>query len=110
LPEEEQYFELLGSGHRTPRADIRARVRFDLLNLVDGPGVASLPVFDVIFCRNVLIYLTPDARRTVLQRFYHRLRPGGALVLGHSESLLHVENPFGLWPLGRGLAYRRSAP
>ncbi len=110
LPEEEQYFEVLGSGHRTPRADIRSRVRFDVLNLVDGPGVAALPVFDVIFCRNVLIYLTPEARRTVLQRFHHRLRPGGALVLGHSESLLHVENPFGLWPMGRGLAYRRSAP
>lgn len=106
--DEEKYFEPSTGVVRTPRADIRQRVSFEVLNLVDARAVNVLPVFDVIFCRNVLIYLTPEARRSVLQRFYQRLRPGGALVLGHSESLLHVENPFGLWPLGRGLAYRRS--
>ncbi len=106
--DENAYLEPATGVLRTPRADIRKRVSFSVLNLVDASAVNRLPVFDVIFCRNVLIYLTPDARRAVLQRFYERLRPGGALVLGHSESLLHVENPFGLWPLGRGLAYRRS--
>ncbi len=107
-PDEEKCFEPPTGTTRTPRADVRERIRFEVLNLVDAKAVDALPVFDVIFCRNVLIYLTPDARRAVLQRFYSRLRPGGALVLGHSESLLHVENPFGLWPLARGLAYRRS--
>jgi chemotaxis protein methyltransferase CheR len=67
-----------------------------------------LPTFDLIFCRNVLIYLTPAARGLVLQAFFRHLRPGGALVLGHAETLLHVENPFQLWPLKRGLAYRRA--
>lgn len=110
VPEDDEgLFDIDSDGLRRPRSELRQRVRFQTLNLCDEAAVASLPQFDLIFCRNVLIYLTPSARRTVLQSFYDHLRPGGALVLGHSESLLHVENPFGLWPLHRGLAYRRSA-
>jgi chemotaxis protein methyltransferase CheR len=110
VPEDDEgLFDIDGDGFRRPRSELRQRVRFQMLNLCDEAAVASLPQFDLIFCRNVLIYLTPSARRTVLQSFHDHLRPGGALVLGHSESLLHVENPFGLWPLHRGLAYRRSA-
>lgn len=106
--DEAAWFEHHPDGSLAPRADLRQRVRFSQLNLVDTAAVAKLPVFDVIFCRNVLIYLTPAARGLVLQAFFRHLRPGGALVLGHSESLLHVENPFELWPLKRGLAYRRG--
>lgn len=107
-PNEAASFEQLADGALMPRANIRDRVRFATLNLVDTAAVSRLPLFDLIFCRNVLIYLTPAARGLVLQAFFRHLRPGGALVLGHSESLLHVENPFGIWPLKRGLAYRRG--
>ncbi len=107
-PDDAAFFEQQPDGTLAPRADIRGRVHFAVLNLVDTAAVSRLPVFDLIFCRNVLIYLTPAARGLVLQAFFRHLRPGGALVLGHSESLLHVENPFELWPLKRGLAYRRG--
>jgi len=96
------------SGVRRPRKELRDRVEFRAMNLCDATAVQTLPVFDVIFCRNVLIYLTQEARRSVLLSFHERLRPGGMLFLGHSESLLHVDSPFELWPLGRGLAYRRA--
>ena len=107
-PDEAAGFEQQSDGTLMPQADIRQRVRFAPLNLVDTAAVSRLPMFDVIFCRNVLIYLTPAARSLVMQAFFRHLRPGGALILGHSESLLHVENPFELWPLKRGLAYRRG--
>lgn len=107
-PNEAACFDQLPDGALVPRANIRDRVRFATLNLVDTAEVSRLPVFDLILCRNVLIYLTPSARGKVLQAFFRHLRPGGALVLGHAESLLHVENPFGLWPFTRGLAYRRG--
>jgi chemotaxis protein methyltransferase CheR len=93
---------------RTVVPRVLNRVRFENVNLVDADAVAALPVFDVVFCRNVLIYFSPAARARAVDAFHDRLRPGGALVLGHSESLLHVENPFTPWPLRRGLAYRRS--
>lgn len=105
---EERLFDTWDDGTRSPRATLRERVRFDVVNLVDAAAMSRLPQFDIIFCRNVLIYMTSPARRAVLQGFHQHLRPGGALVLGHSESLLHVENPFDLWPMKRGLAYRRS--
>jgi chemotaxis protein methyltransferase CheR len=84
---------------------LRARVRFECMNLLES---GSLPRFDAIFCRNVLIYMGKAARARVVERFYERLVPGGVLFLGHSESLLHVETPFRLLPLSRELAYRRS--
>ncbi len=107
-PEERDLFVMGERGALRPRPELRDRVRCEVLNLVDDVAASKLLMFDAIFCRNVLIYLTPDARQRVLKTFYQRLKPGGALVLGHSESLLHVENPFALWPLRRGLAYRRT--
>ena len=93
---------------RSPLPRVHRQVRFQTLNLIDTTAVAALPAFDVVFCRNVLIYFSAAARARAVDAFHDRLRPGGALVLGHSESLLHVENPFTPWPLRRGLAYRRS--
>jgi chemotaxis protein methyltransferase CheR len=88
---------------------LRARVRFECLNLI-GVGASTLPVVDAVFCRNVLIYLTPDARARVISLFHEKLVDGGGLFLGHSESLLNVESPFAMWPLRGAIAYRRPAP
>src|SRR5262249_10641368 len=62
---------------------------------------------DAIFCRNVLIYLDAHARRRVIDMFHERLYPGGALLLGHSESLLNVTTAFELLHLREDLAYRK---
>ncbi|MDP2344518.1 MAG: CheR family methyltransferase [Deltaproteobacteria bacterium] len=108
LTAEEAPWFVDGEKGRSPIARVQRQVRFENVNLVDDAAVAALPIFDVVFCRNVLIYFSPAARARAVDAFHDRLRPGGALVLGHSESLLHVENPFTPWPLRRGLAYRRS--
>jgi chemotaxis protein methyltransferase CheR len=66
--------------------ELRQRVRFEPLNLMDE----RFPVdsnFDVIFCRNVLIYFSKASQAAVLRRLCAHLRPGGYLLLGHSESL-----------------------
>src|SRR5262249_62383471 len=70
--------------------ELRAFCQFGHLNLLDG---ARANLFlsrnvDIIFCRNVLIYLDEGSRRKVIENFYERLLPGGFLLLGHSESLL----------------------
>ncbi len=96
----------LGGVHVHP--DLRKKARFEVLNLVDEPAVTALPLFDVIFCRNVLIYMSPPARARVIDQFWRRLKPGGLLMLGHSESLLHVDTPFKLRPLQRALAYEKA--
>jgi len=68
------------------RPELRARVVFRRINLLD----AEWPIrtqFDVIFCRNVLIYFDRPTQQRVLERLESYLAPGALLVLGHAESL-----------------------
>ena len=62
---------------------------------------------DAIFCRNVMIYFDLSARRQALRRLHDKLRPGGWLLLGHSESLINVTADFELVHLKNDLVYRR---
>lgn len=89
---------------------IRKSVRFFHANLLDERALASVGRLDAIFCRNVMIYFDVSARRRVLRRFHEKLREGGYLLLGHSESLLHVTADFELVHLRNDLVYRRPAP
>ena len=65
---------------------VRPFVRFFVGNALDFPADRPLPCYDVVFCRNLLIYLTPEARRRVTARAHSLLRPGGLLVLGSAEA------------------------
>jgi chemotaxis protein methyltransferase CheR len=58
------------------------------VNLVDDAAVAALGLFDLVLCRNVLIYFDDQTTRRVLRRLQGTLSPGGILVVGISESLL----------------------
>jgi chemotaxis protein methyltransferase CheR len=87
---------------------IRGMCHFGHFNLLDQGRVAMVGRVDAIFCRNVLIYFGESARRKVIQTFYERLHPGGYLMLGHSESLLHLSTAFELAHLSGDLAYRKA--
>lgn len=89
------------------RDDIRALCSFGQLNLLQTERYDVLGTCDVIFCRNVLMYLSPDARQRIVEAFYDVLAPGGYLLLGHSESLLNVTTRFDLVHLTKDLVYRR---
>ena len=87
--------------------EIRCHVDFMHLNLVDEAKLALLGTMDVILCRNVIIYFDLATKRRVMQSFHDKLRPGGCLLLGHSESLANVTTVFELKHLKRDLVYRR---
>ncbi|HSN93024.1 MAG TPA: CheR family methyltransferase [Anaeromyxobacteraceae bacterium] len=86
---------------------IRGMVRFFHANLLDPRALAPVEGLDVLFCRNVMIYFDIPTRRRVLRGFHAKLRPGGWLLLGHAESLLHVTADFELAHLRNDLVYRR---
>ncbi len=69
-------------------SSIREAVEWHRVNLIDQQAVASLGAFDVIFCRNVLIYFDDATARRVIDHLSAALVPGGALLVGVSESLL----------------------
>lgn len=68
-------------------------IRFRRINLMDGRFPIKSPL-DLIFCRNVMIYFDPPTQETLINKFYHYLKPGGYLFIGHSESLQRLTHPF----------------
>jgi chemotaxis protein methyltransferase CheR len=94
-------------GRFAVKDEVRALVSFGHLNLLDEHMLAMLARFDAIFCRNVMIYFDLPARRRVLKSFHGRLVAGGYLLLGHSESLIHVTADFELVHLKNDLVYRK---
>ena len=90
--------------------DLKKDVDFIHLNLLDKSKIALLRTMDVILCRNVIIYFDMDTKCEVIRTFYDKLRPGGHLLLGHSESLINLSTSFELRHLRRDLVYRRPLP
>lgn len=74
------------------RPDVAGMVRFEQFNLIGD--FSGLPVFDVIYCRNVMLYFDDATRRRLLSQLCQRLRPDGYLVLGGAESVLGLSDDF----------------
>ena len=107
LPSGYDHYFLNDGDNRIVVPRIRALCHFGHFNLLDDARVAIVGKVDVIFCRNVLIYLDSESRRRLIGSFFERLLPGGYLMLGHSESLLNSSTAFELAHLRGDLAYRR---
>ncbi len=103
-----RWFHLRGGKWSVDDA-IRRMVRFGADNLVQPRALASVSMLDVLFCRNVMIYFDVEARRRMLRTFHEKLRPGGWLLLGHSESLVNLTADFELVHLRADLVYRKPA-
>lgn len=87
--------------------DLRESVVFTPANLVDRPSMEAQGEFDVIFCRNVLIYFDDASRRTAAELLYDRLKPGGFLLLGHTESMARIDDRFAVRQLEDAIVYQR---
>lgn len=90
--------------------DVKKHVDFIHLNLMDEAKLALLGTMDVIVCRNVIIYFDTECKRRAIQTFHRKLRPGGHLLLGHSESLINLSTEFQLRHLKSDLVYQRPLP
>jgi chemotaxis protein methyltransferase CheR len=82
-------------------ADIRAMVQHRQLNLLHD--FSQLGVFDVIFCRNVLIYFDQDTKINIFNRLAKVMEPDGFLVLGAAETVVGLTDVFKPFPDKRGL-------
>lgn len=86
LPEEWKrlYFRKSGDAFEL-NEEIKREVIFRELNLMDDFHFQR--PFDLIFCRNVMIYFNQDTKNTLVKKFYNLLKPGGYLFIGHSETI-----------------------
>ena len=100
-----KYFKQIGDRWQID-AGIRQMVKFQQFNLLNNPS--ALGRFDVIFCRNVLIYFDPPTKTTVLGKLADLLVGDGFLYLGGAETVLGMSNRFALMTGQRGI-YRLMA-
>lgn len=105
MPEEYRQYLREGFGESEMVPEIRAMVRFQVLNLIDEGALRALEPADVIFCRNVLLYFTPEVRRRVVEALCEQLVPGGYLFIGATETLSQVTECLRLVHFSRALAY-----
>ncbi len=108
-PERRARFFLPRGGNVEVRPELRARVTFREFNLMHD--FAPLGRYDIIFCRNVLIYFSADLKRDILGRMAAVLNPGGCLFLGASETVANYCNDFDMVrPPEGGLMFRLKQP
>ncbi len=98
------FFEEVGDGRMKVKDNVKRLVNFKPQNLMDS--YALLGKFDIIFCRNVLIYFSPDMKSQVLNQMASSLNPGGYLLLGASESLTGLTDRFDMVRCNPGIIYK----
>ena len=86
---------------------IREIVTFSHLNLFDSQHLTMFGTFDLIFCRNVIIYFDMAARKRVIESFHAALCDCGFLLLGHSESLMNITTSFTLRHFKNDMVYQK---
>ena len=110
LPEPvlQRYFEPERNGHRQIIQDLQESVRFTPANLIDAASMAAIGRFDVVFCRNLLIYFDDAARSAAAEHLFDALAPGGFLCLGHTESMNRISSRFISRRFPDALVYQRA--
>ncbi len=98
------YFNQLKEDSWQVKDAIRQRVRFRPVNLRES--LFLLGRFDVVFCRNVLIYFNTELKLEIVRKIHSVLNPGGTLFLGASESITGLEDYFEMVYCRPGVAYR----
>lgn len=103
----QKYFEPEGPGTFRLKTALRRLVDFQFLNFADDVRMSAMREFQIIFCRNALIYCDCEAKTRFVAHFARALDPGGYLFVGHSESLHGLCNALDLIQFPGATAYQR---
>lgn len=101
-----RFFEPADNNKLRVKKEVRDLVSFRHLNLLDSYSL--LGKFDIIFCRNVLIYFSPEIKKKILSQFRSSLVPDGYLVLGASESISGLSEDYKMIRCNPGIIYQRK--
>jgi chemotaxis protein methyltransferase CheR len=88
--------------------DVRNAVEFTRVNLSEAADTIKYRDFDIIFCRNLLIYFDDLSRKVATDTFYEALNPGGYICLGYSESMSRTSSLFKVIKFPDAIVYRKS--
>ena len=102
---QKQFFSPAMNGSWQIRPQIKSMVEFRELNLLER---YMLGKFDIVMCRNVLIYFSAELKKDILTRIHATLNPGGYLILGASESLNGLPHLYEMVQCHPGIIYRKK--
>lgn len=102
-----KYFVRSGEHEWQVCDDLRGSIEFNQTSIVDRMQVMRNQRFDVVFCRNLLIYFDEVSRRLAADNIYEALHPGGFVCLGHSESMSRISNSFMVRKFPDAIVYQR---
>ena len=108
LPAEyvKKYFRKSPEGYQISE-DLRDAVTFTRVNLSEPGETRSYRDFDLIFCRNLLIYFDEISRKAAAETMYDALRPGGYVCLGHSESMSRISSIYKIQKFPEAIVYQK---
>jgi chemotaxis protein methyltransferase CheR len=102
-----RYFTRLDDGRYRILPDLSDTIQFTRANIVDSAQTGVHRHFDVIFCRNILMYFDDTSRRLAAENLYESLLPGGFMCLGHTESMSRITSLFDVCRFSDAIVYRR---
>jgi chemotaxis protein methyltransferase CheR len=102
-----KYFKRIGEEFQI-NEDLRQAVEFTRVNLAEPTDTRPYRNFDVIFCRNLLIYFDDASRKSAAETFYDALKPGGFICLGHSESMSRISSLYKVRKFPQAIVYQKS--
>jgi chemotaxis protein methyltransferase CheR len=103
----DRYFKPVADSKHEIDEGLRNSIEFTRANVIDPKDTARYRDFDLIFCRNVLIYFDDASRRQAAENLYDCLRPGGYICLGHSESMSRISPLFSVCRFPDAIVYQR---
>jgi len=103
----QKYFTYLGNGDYQICEDLRNSIEFTKVNIVDPKETKRYRGFDIVFCRNLLIYFDDLSRKLAVENIYDAMNPGGFICLGHSESMSRISPIFKIRKFPEAIVYQK---
>ncbi len=104
-----KYMTKTKDGQHQVASAIRSSIKFSQINILDTIDARAYGGFDVVFCRNMLIYFDDISRREAAEAIFAALGPGGFVCLGHSESMSRISSLFNIRKFPEAIIYQKPA-
>ena len=103
----QKYFKFIGNGYYQICDELRNSVEFTRVNIIDTKETKRYRGFDIVFCKNLLIYFDDLSRKIAVENLFDSMNPGGFICLGHSESMSRISPIFKIRKFPEAIVYQK---